>query len=179
MVYLCILTWYTMYMYVETYSSGLRILFVQILKQRNNFESTIPIRNTEESEWFKRYSAIIFDLSWTIDRSGPEILSISISKVLWIAIKFTKEEKQTSRGNVSKEMCQKILVSLKQRVNWFTSLIGARPMKLIKVNSTSNVLGCFYFSSRFAASSTRLFRTRLWNVKKARKEPKSGACNRN
>lgn len=31
-------------------------------------------------------------------------------------------------------------------------------MKLIKVNSTSNVLGCFYFSSRFAASSTRLFR---------------------
>lgn len=82
-----------MYMYVETYSSGLRILFVQILKQRNNFKSTIPIRNTEESEWFKRYSAIIFDLSWTIDRSGSEILSISISKVLWIAIKFTKEEK--------------------------------------------------------------------------------------
>lgn len=82
-----------MYMYGETYSSGLRILFVQILKQRNYFESTIPIGNTEESEWFKRYSAIIFDLSWTIDRSGSEILSISISKVLWIAIKFTKEEK--------------------------------------------------------------------------------------
>ena len=70
--------------------------------------------------------------------------------------------------------------SLKQRVKWFTSLIGARPIKLIKVNSTCYG-SAFYFSSPNPpplplppppAVGAKLFLIRLRNIWK-RKRPRN------